>query len=106
MRFSELTIFNGYCGEIPNSCRDCFRDVDQFSIGVFSMAEIKSELSAAAFSPDRKLLAIGGSRIEVLHALGKQQRVINLPQMRLSEIDSRAANTPNGTGNCLSLLPH
>lgn len=54
------------------------------------ISEVKSGFKSAAFSKDGKILAFGGTRIELIDpATRKQIRIIELPEMTLGKINRR-----------------
>jgi WD40 repeat protein len=62
------------------------------------IAQIESGFESAAFSKDGKILALGGSHIEmgeVAPASWKRTRSIDLPAMTLRETGRQSANVPN-----------
>ena len=59
-------------------------------------ADAKHGIKSAAFSKDGKILALGGSRIELIDpATQKQIRTIELAEMTLGEVNRRFESRPN-----------
>jgi WD40 repeat protein len=60
------------------------------------IAQVENGYSSAAYSPDGKTLALGGSHIRLIDSISRKQiREIELPTMTMTEISEQFRNMPN-----------